>query len=256
MARGPFPAFVVLSMAFGSVVLLMSTGVRWGVRRKVRTSFNGADYLEDSLAGNQTRYRVLATSEETGGESFTVEILIREGAYGATRGKPGSQPGHLHLQQDEQLEVKKGRLGYWRGHPSLAAEVAADDEDAMVVIQQGEAHSLWNAGGEGGGDLLLEATFRPAGKGEAFYETLAGLGHDYETALAVSPLQKVLTYHRGGAVLTGMPQWLWRLCEEWLVPLAEGFGYKAFYPEYSTRAAGTPSAAEALASVRAELADY
>jgi hypothetical protein len=52
-------------------------------------------------------------------------------------GKPGSQPGHLHLSQDEQLEVKQGRLGYWRGHPSLAAEVAAEDEDAMVVIQQG-----------------------------------------------------------------------------------------------------------------------
>jgi hypothetical protein len=42
----------------------------------------------------------------------------------------------------------------------------------------------------------------------------------------VSPLQKVLTYYRGGAVLTGMPQWVWRLCEEWLVPLAEGLGYK------------------------------
>jgi hypothetical protein len=38
----------------------------------------------------------------------------------------------------------------------------------------GEAHSLWNAGGEGGGDLLLEVTYRPAGKGEAMYETLAG----------------------------------------------------------------------------------
>jgi hypothetical protein len=51
MARGPFPEVVVLAMAFGSVVLLMSTGVRWGVNRKVRTSFNGAEFIEDSLAG-------------------------------------------------------------------------------------------------------------------------------------------------------------------------------------------------------------
>jgi len=54
-----------------------------------------------------------------------------------------------------------------------------------------------------------------------------GLGHDYETVLAVSPLQKLLTYYRGEAVLTSVPQWGWRLMEDWLVPLAEGLGYKA-----------------------------
>ena len=66
-----------------------------------------------------------------------------------------------------------------------------------------------------------------------------GLGYEYETALAVSPLQRVLTYARGEAVLTGVPAWGWRLCEEWLVPFAEGLGYKAFYPEYSTRGGGS-----------------
>lgn len=50
--------------------------------------------------------------------------------------KPGSQPAHLHLNQDEHIEVKKGRLGYWRGHPSLSAEVGEKDDD--VIIQQGE----------------------------------------------------------------------------------------------------------------------
>lgn len=53
-----------------------------------------------------------------------------------------------------------------------------------------------------------------------------GLGYDYETALAVSPLQRLLCYARAGAVLTGLPPWAWRLGEEWLVPLAEGLGYK------------------------------
>lgn len=41
-----------------------------------------------SLPGNQTRYRVITSSEDTGGESFTIEMLIREGAYGSTRGEP------------------------------------------------------------------------------------------------------------------------------------------------------------------------
>ena len=53
-----------------------------------------------------------------------------------------------------------------------------------------------------------------------------GLGYEYETALAVSPLQKLLTYARGEAVLTAAPAWAWRAVEDWLVPLAEGLGYK------------------------------
>jgi hypothetical protein len=178
------------------------------------------------------------------------------------------------LEQDEQLDVKQGRLGYWRGHSNLAAEVAADDEDATVVIAHGEAHSIWNAGGPDGGDLVVDVTLRPAGAGEAFLETLAGvckrggnvivswpfcthkpnhhhhhhhhhhqtqqykkgLGYEYETARAVSPLQSLLTYYRCGAVLAGWPRWAWALAVEWLVPLAEGLGYRATYPKvYSTR---------------------
>jgi len=42
------------------------------------------------------------------------------------------------------------------------------------MAPKGEAHSLWNAGGKGGGDLLLEITYRPARLGEQMYETLAG----------------------------------------------------------------------------------
>jgi hypothetical protein len=56
--------------------------------------------------------------------------------------------------------------------------------------------------------------------------THPGLGHEYETALAVSPVQKLLTYARGETVLTGMPAWAWRAVEDWVVPLAEGIGYK------------------------------
>jgi hypothetical protein len=61
---------------------------------------------------------------------------------------------------------------------------------------------------------------------------LAGLGHEYDTALAVGPLQKLLTYSRGEVVLTSPPAWAWRLVEEWLVPLAEGLGYKASAPPH------------------------
>jgi hypothetical protein len=42
--------------------------------------------LRRPSTGNQTRYRVVTSSDDTGGESFTMELLIREGAYGASRG--------------------------------------------------------------------------------------------------------------------------------------------------------------------------
>lgn len=48
--------------------------------------------------------------------------------------------------------------------------------NCLHAAHAGEAHSLWNSGGQGGGDLLLEVTFRPARQGEALYETLSGEG--------------------------------------------------------------------------------
>jgi hypothetical protein len=170
MKRLPLPGSVVMAFAFGSMALLMASGVRVGVNRKARTPFAGAAFIEDSKAGaaappraggrdgtagsragaaacvlqrrrrlrrrpggaapraaaargearapqppppqaqpqppppvspavtrrhpgNQTRYRVVTRSEDTGGESFTVELLIREGAWGAARGAHGAFSG-------------------------------------------------------------------------------------------------------------------------------------------------------------------
>lgn len=45
------PDFVVMAFVFGSLVLLMTSGVRWGVNRKSRTSFAGAEFIEDSRTG-------------------------------------------------------------------------------------------------------------------------------------------------------------------------------------------------------------
>lgn len=53
MRRLPIPEWMVMALAFGSVVLLMTTGVRLGVSRKTRTSFAGAEFIEDSKAGGR-----------------------------------------------------------------------------------------------------------------------------------------------------------------------------------------------------------
>eukprot|EP00877_Chromochloris_zofingiensis_P009577 jgi/Chrzof1/4873/Cz15g02130.t1 len=237
----PIPDSFVRAFIFGSVALLVASGVRFQVQRKVRTSFSTNAYIEDSQAGTGTRVRVAASTNDTAGEYFTVELLIRPQAYGQYKKLPGSQPAHLHLHQQESIEVHEGQLGYWIGNPVHHATAGQGD---VVIIQQGEAHSIWNAdgGSTGGSELLISVTHTPARHGEALFETLAGLGYDYESVLAVSPLQQLITYYRAEVVLISMSSWAWELVGNILVPFGEGLGYKAFYPEYtSQRTTVTPS---------------
>jgi hypothetical protein len=48
------------------------------------------------LTGNSTRYRVLVGKDDTAGEYFTVEVLIRPMAYGLIKGKQGCWSLHLN----------------------------------------------------------------------------------------------------------------------------------------------------------------
>ncbi|WIA28731.1 hypothetical protein OEZ86_011266 [Tetradesmus obliquus] len=190
-------------------------------------------YIEDAKTGNSTRYRVLVGKDDTAGEYFTVEVLIRPTAYGLVKGKPGSDAAHYHSQQQERVRVKAGKLGYYIGHHSHVQAAEAGEE---VLIKPGEAHALFNAGGgSNGSELLLEVTHSPARHGEALYETLAGLGYDYESPLAVSPLQKWLTLGYAEVVPTDIPPATWNFIQSWLLPFAQKIGYKPFYPQYKTK---------------------
>lgn len=62
----------------------------------------------------------------------------------------------------------------------------------------------------------------------------AGLGYDYESVLAVSPVQKWMTLGEGEVVLSEVSPGAWNFIQSYLVPLAKKLGYKAFYPEYRT----------------------
>jgi hypothetical protein len=64
---------------------------------------------------------------------------------------------------------------------------------------------------------------------------LPGLGYDYESPLAVSPLQKWLTLGYAEAVPTDIPPATWNFIQVWLLPFAQKMGYKPFYPQYKTK---------------------
>lgn len=65
--------------------------------------------------------------------------------------------------------------------------------------------------------------------------SLPGLGYDYESPLAVSPLQKWLTLGYAEVVPTDIPPATWNFIQSWLLPFAQKIGYKPFYPQYKTK---------------------
>lgn len=101
------------ALFFGGIVVLMAGGIQYQVSRKQRTTFNDQTYIEDALdggieasdpphsatqqwlnhcdncssVGNSTRYRVLTGKDDTAGEYFTMEVLMRAQAYGVIRGR-------------------------------------------------------------------------------------------------------------------------------------------------------------------------
>eukprot|EP00882_Tetradesmus_deserticola_P008745 GHRQ01009222.1.p1 GENE.GHRQ01009222.1~~GHRQ01009222.1.p1 ORF type:complete len:173 (+),score=31.56 GHRQ01009222.1:152-670(+) len=169
----PIPKMMFEVCFFGGLMILVIGGVQYQVSRKQRTNFNDQLYIEDAKTVNSTRYRVLVGKDDTAGEYFIVEVLIRPMAYGLIQGKPGSDAAHYHTHQQERVRVKQGKLGYYIGHHSHVQAAEAGEE---VVIKPGEAHVLFNAGGgSNGSELLLEVTHTPARHGEALYETLAGI---------------------------------------------------------------------------------
>ncbi len=58
-----------------------------------------------------------------------------------------------------------------------------------TVLPKNRMHTVWNAGGRDGADLLMRVTFAPAGVNDKFWPTLAGLGHDYGLVRNVPSLQ-------------------------------------------------------------------
>lgn len=63
--------------------------VLYSLLGRTASTMTAAEYLmqSDAHAGNSTRYRVIEGKDDTAGESFTIEVLIRPQAYGVIRGK-------------------------------------------------------------------------------------------------------------------------------------------------------------------------
>lgn len=71
------------------------------------------------------------------------EVLLRS----SYAGKPGSDAAHYHQLQEEHIEIKEGKLGYYIGHQTHVKTATAGEE---VTIKPGELrhHTLSYSGAE------------------------------------------------------------------------------------------------------------
>ena len=51
---------------------------------------------------------------------------------GLAADKPGSEEPHYHLQQEERIKVKQGKLGYFIGHQTHVQSAEAGDDEVII----------------------------------------------------------------------------------------------------------------------------
>lgn len=206
-------------------------------------------YMEDSKAGNGTRYRVLTRAADTPDGSYSVEVLCRAAVAGFSSELPCSLPGHVHRSQDERVAVAAGRLGWIKGQERGLLQ-AGD----TLLVERGAPHILFNA--DNSSDVLYSISHSPRGPlAEAFFEGLAGLGWDYASLDRIHPLQVLVLYDAADTLMTDLPSFLQPAVKHVLLPVARLLGFKARYPSHSSAAApAVPAAAAQQQPTAAEAA--
>ena len=113
-------------------------------------------------------YRVLKTSEETGGELVRVEDVARPGE--------SRRPASAHPNQEERFEVVSGTLGLM-----LDGEDHLLGSGEMIIVSPGTRHLPRNAGD---GELRFVAEMRPAGRFEEFLEEITAANNSGREGVA------------------------------------------------------------------------
>lgn len=223
---------VKLALACGTAVLSFTAAYVFATYlQKPRTILTDRRNFELSRLGNESRYSILVTTEETGGEFITVGGFVRPGTPGFYPGKSASPPLHSHDFQEECFTVNAGSMGYLLGHDGVEGFVQAGNK-APLCLPPRVPHTFWSADNQT--TLDIECKITPASNSEQFYQTYAGLGHDAGTLAHINPLQLLVTFVGGHVTLTEVPKPLWVVIKYVLVPILRTFNiFQPFYSEYT-----------------------
>jgi quercetin dioxygenase-like cupin family protein len=175
----------------------------------------------DIIANPVTHERIVfhKTAGETNGTLLQFEDILDAGGIGP--------PEHVHPSQEERFEVLAGTFGV-----RIGGKERVLGPGAVVVVEPGQPHAWWNAGGE---ELRVLTEFRPALRIELFFETLFGLACDGKLDVRGMPrfLQVVAMVPPFDMYLTRPPVILQKALFAVLGPLARLRGYRDVYHQYS-----------------------
>lgn len=182
------------------------------------------------------------TSRDTNGELMRGELIVSPG---------GSNPLHVHPDQEEYFKVLSGTLGVQVGdeHRSLG-------EGEEATVPPGTPHRWYNEADQEEVHVLGEV--RPALNTEIFFETFYGLARDGKTDKngVPNPLQFAVMLdglHNGELYLATPPIAVQKALFALLSPVGKLLGYKDHYPKYSEaetpncKGAGPPSKTSVMA---------
>lgn len=172
--------------------------------------------IENRLS--KERITFLQTGAETGGELFAFEVWVPTDMV--------SPPAHLHLAEEERLEVLEGEMTIQTG----GRQYVLGPGDSHTV-ESGVTHTWHNSGS---GPLRFQAEFRPPGNMQSFFETYCGLAaegrSDEKGQLPL--LQVAASLPFWGMYLAGPPILAQRLLMAVLRPVARLRGYRPRYERF------------------------
>jgi quercetin dioxygenase-like cupin family protein len=173
-------------------------------------------HIENRLS--KERITFVRTGAETDGELFAFEVWVPADMV--------SPPPHLHLAEEERLEVLEGEM-----------TVQTDGRQHVLrpgeshVLKPGVAHTWWNSGPK---PLRFRGEFSPAGHMQSFFETYCGLAAEGRSDEKGQPplLQVAASLPLWGMYQAGPPILAQRLLVAVLRPVARLRGYHPRYERF------------------------
>lgn len=226
------------SFVFAFVIALVIGGSYIKNSKLVRPSVNEDVGVWDTEAGDAIRYTIMTRANDTGGDHYKVQLLIRPTASDFYPGKPGSSPMTILAHQSKRLLVTSGALGY-----ELNGTQAVAAAGQVVDVPAGTPHTLWNA--DPASDVAAELTVTPGTPDETYYENLAGIGRQNKDLSRVNPVELIVVFAHYQVRPSEIHPLVWDLAAKVGSTLGRLMGFKTSYPQYLSRV-GAPRPAAPL----------
>ena len=152
---------IVLATALGAIGFFVAQSMELPLGKH---NLFGALTAFISPPRNTTSFHIKVAADGAKRANTTVEVLCSRHAPGAIPGRSCSPPLHVHADQAEHLEVKKGAFGF---HVDREDRAVLQPGDQPITVLAGVPHYFWNTNADEEG--VLFAAFEGVGNVEMVF---------------------------------------------------------------------------------------